>query len=323
MDARLRVLVQQAAQRYNLDPRAMLAIAHHESGDRFGAVGDNGSSFGPWQLHVGGALPQGMGANFANSRKGVMYVARQMAADGAAGKKGLAAIQAMSRNFERPANPAAEIQDAWNFYQGHPGMGAGGIGGGAGGGMMAVPHAGLTPNKAAIAQSLMNFATTGSVTGTPGANPVVSMFSNYMQQHGTLNTPVSSKTGAFPGATGKVAGILQSAHSVVGTPYVWGGESKKGFDCSGLIQWAYAQHGINLPRTTYQQIKVGKPVQWGKFRPGDLIFSNFEGPGAGPTHVVMYVGNGKVIAAPHTGASVEYENVNLFKNNFVGARRVV
>jgi cell wall-associated NlpC family hydrolase len=61
-------------------------------------------------------------------------------------------------------------------------------------------------------------------------------------------------------------------------------------------------------------------VKWGSFHPGDLIFSNFEG-GRGASHVVIYLGNGKVIAAPHTGSNVQIENVNAFKQNFVGARR--
>ncbi|MEP6642053.1 MAG: NlpC/P60 family protein, partial [Gaiellales bacterium] len=67
----------------------------------------------------------------------------------------------------------------------------------------------------------------------------------------------------------------------------------------------------------------GTAVQWGHFQPGDLIFSNFEGPGAGASHVVIYAGHGQVIAAPHTGGHVEYEPVDWFKSNFVGARRVI
>lgn len=122
-----------------------------------------------------------------------------------------------------------------------------------------------------------------------------------------------------PAASGVMAKILEAAHKQVGQPYVWGGESRAegGFDCSGLIQWAYDQVGIQIPRVTTDQIKAGRAIPWGKFKPGDLIFSNKGG------HVVMYVGGGKVIAAPHTGTVVQYQPVSRFKNSFVTARRIV
>src|SRR5690242_9865870 len=100
----------------------MMSIAHHESGGRLGAVGDGGTSFGPFQLHIGGAMPSGRSPQWANSLAGVMYAARDMAQSGAAGKRGLAAINAISRNFERPANPGSEIADAWNWYRQNGGV---------------------------------------------------------------------------------------------------------------------------------------------------------------------------------------------------------
>jgi cell wall-associated NlpC family hydrolase len=117
--------------------------------------------------------------------------------------------------------------------------------------------------------------------------------------------------------------VVHIASKYIGTPYVWGGASPGGFDCSGLVQYCYKQIGVHLDRTTWDQVKEGHAVQWGHFQPGDLIFSNFEGPGAGATHVVIYAGHGQVIAAPHTGGHVEYESVDVFKPYFMGARRVV
>jgi cell wall-associated NlpC family hydrolase len=117
--------------------------------------------------------------------------------------------------------------------------------------------------------------------------------------------------------------VVHIASKYIGTPYVWGGESPSGFDCSGLVQYCFKQIGVNLERTTWDQVKEGHAVPWGQFKPGDLIFSNFEGPGAGATHVVIYAGHGQVIAAPHTGGHVEYESVDVFKPYFMGARRVV
>lgn len=123
--------------------------------------------------------------------------------------------------------------------------------------------------------------------------------------------------------TGDLAAVLTGARHVLNlhVPYAWGGTSTSGFDCSGLMQWLYARAGVKLPRTSYDQAKVGDPVSWGHFRPGDLIFASTDGPGA--SHVVMYVGHGMVIAAPHKGEDVKLEPVSWFRDTFVGARRVL
>lgn len=132
--------------------------------------------------------------------------------------------------------------------------------------------------------------------------------------------PTPKQKGGDPVASGVMSKILAAAHKQIGQPYVWGGESRSegGFDCSGLIQWAYAQVGINIPRTTGDMLnKLNHKVSWNNLQPGDLIFSN------GGEHVVMYVGGGKVIAAPHTGTVVQYQPLSRFKSGFVGARRII
>jgi hypothetical protein len=116
----------------NLDPRAAAAVAMNESGGRFGAVGDNGTSYGPWQLHVGGALPRGRTAAWANSPAGIQYALRQMASV-AGGLHGQAAVAAIARRFERPADPNAEIRTALSYYR-SPGFARGSAAAGAGGG---------------------------------------------------------------------------------------------------------------------------------------------------------------------------------------------
>jgi hypothetical protein len=83
----------------------------------WGAVGDSGSSYGPFQLHRGGALGSHSAA-WANSPAGIEYAIRQMAASGARGLKGRAAIAAIVRRFERPADPQSEIARAWGHYGG-------------------------------------------------------------------------------------------------------------------------------------------------------------------------------------------------------------
>jgi cell wall-associated NlpC family hydrolase len=103
--------------------------------------------------------------------------------------------------------------------------------------------------------------------------------------------------------------VVADAAQYIGVPYQWGGTSPAtGFDCSGLVQHVYADLGIALPRTSQEQATVGSPVaSLADARPGDLLF--FEpGPG-GPGHVGIYIGNGKMIDAPHTGTTVQVQSV--------------
>lgn len=100
-----------------------------------------------------------------------------------------------------------------------------------------------------------------------------------------------------PGAATPNAVAVRAALSRLGRPYVWGATGPDQFDCSGLVQWSYAQAGVHLGRTTYQQINDGVPVPRSLVRPGDLVF-----PHAG--HVQMAIGNNLVVEAPYSGAAV-------------------
>jgi peptidoglycan DL-endopeptidase CwlO len=100
-----------------------------------------------------------------------------------------------------------------------------------------------------------------------------------------------------PLPNGRAGMAVRAALSRLGCPYVWGATGPDRFDCSGLVQWSYAQAGIHLDRTTYQQINDGIPVPRSQVRPGDLVF-----PHAG--HVQMAIGNNLVVEAPYSGASV-------------------
>jgi cell wall-associated NlpC family hydrolase len=91
---------------------------------------------------------------------------------------------------------------------------------------------------------------------------------------------------------------VRAALSRLGTPYVWGASGPNRFDCSGLVQWSYAQAGIRLRRTTYEQIHQGVPVAPSQVRPGDLVF-----PHTG--HVQLAIGGGLVIEAPQPGSVVQ------------------
>ncbi|OBJ11376.1 hypothetical protein A5624_13585 [Mycobacterium sp. 1482292.6] len=110
----------------------------------------------------------------------------------------------------------------------------------------------------------------------------------------------------------RAAVAVRAALSRLGRPYVWGATGPDQFDCSGLVQWSYAQAGIHLDRTTYQQINDGIPVARTQVRPGDLVF-----PHAG--HVQLAIGNNLVVEAPYSGASVR---ISRLGNNVVIRRPI-
>ena len=109
-----------------------------------------------------------------------------------------------------------------------------------------------------------------------------------------------------PGGPGhpEVVGIAQR---YLGVPYVWGGASPSGFDCSGLVMYCYAQIGIGLSHGATDQQRASKPVSLDNLAPGDLVF--FGGPSYSH-HVGIYVGGGSMINAPHTGAVVSYGSIS-------------
>jgi cell wall-associated NlpC family hydrolase len=102
----------------------------------------------------------------------------------------------------------------------------------------------------------------------------------------------------------------------LGVPYVWGGASPSGFDCSGLVMYVFAQLGISLPHYAAAQYGFGTPVPADQLQPGDLVF--FDGLG----HVGIYIGGGQMIHAPHTGDVVKISPISEFGSGYVGARRL-
>jgi cell wall-associated NlpC family hydrolase len=101
------------------------------------------------------------------------------------------------------------------------------------------------------------------------------------------------------GSRDRRAGLaVRAALSRLGRPYVWGATGPDRFDCSGLVQWAYARAGLSLRRTTYEQILDGAAVSPSQVRPGDLVF-----PHTG--HVQMAIGNNLVVEAPQPGGTVQ------------------
>jgi cell wall-associated NlpC family hydrolase len=115
------------------------------------------------------------------------------------------------------------------------------------------------------------------------------------------------------------ARIVDYARRMLGVPYVWGGDSPAGFDCSGLVRFVYAHFGIALPHSSYADFDLGRRVARGDLRPGDLVF--FDGVG----HVGMYVGGGRFIHAPHSGTNVQITSLSdpWYRQSYDGARRML
>ena len=152
------------------------------------------------------------------------------------------------------------------------------------------------------------------------------------------NPAIAGRPAAFPGAprpewtapARPVAGIpvaasliLETARTLEGRPYVFGGaDPAEGFDCSGLVQYVFLQHHLQLPRTTMEQSQVGSPIEVGAIEAGDLVF--FATTSSEPSHVGIALDGRTLIHAPSTGTVVRIERFDTpyGKSRLTGARRV-
>lgn len=111
----------------------------------------------------------------------------------------------------------------------------------------------------------------------------------------------------------KQSKIVDIAKNYIGVPYVWGGTTPEGFDCSGLVQYVFREAGIKLPRTSAEQGKVGEYIEKEDLKPGDLVCF--------PGHIGIYVGEGQFLHAPDVGQKVRINSLDAM-NNFTHGRRL-
>ena len=175
-----------------------------------------------------------------------------------------------------------------------------------------------------------------SDNGTPfqGVLPLANQLAS------TYPAPTSVSSAVASGSPSPLQVAVDVIYSQLGKPYVWGGGGVNGpslgqptgidpyqathtigFDCSGLMQWAFAKAGILLPRSAAEQYSVGNHVDRSQLQPGDMVFwaTNLSDPRT-IHHVALYIGNGQIIAAPYTGTVVQIEPMSW--KGFIGATRV-
>ena len=117
--------------------------------------------------------------------------------------------------------------------------------------------------------------------------------------------------------------VVSLALSYLGTPYRNGGSDPSGFDCSGFVQWVFAQLGTALPREVRQQYRIGGDIDSDEVRPGDLVF--FETVSSGASHVGIALGGGEFVHAPSSRGVVRIERYTsgYWADRWVGARRIL
>lgn len=177
----------------------------------------------------------------------------------------------------------------------------------------AIPSAFVSGDPIAIINSVLGISSTS-------AQYTADMGRNFLRKMGILPTPSGYTNGAIPRVNGRQASeyVIQRAGSQLGVPYSWGGGNAAGpskgidsgadtvgFDCSGLILYAFAGVGIKLPHYSGSQYDMGRKIPSSQMRRGDVIFY---GPG-GSQHVTLYLGNGQMLEAPYTGSTVKVSPV--------------
>jgi cell wall-associated NlpC family hydrolase len=138
------------------------------------------------------------------------------------------------------------------------------------------------------------------------------------QQTSVVGASAVTPEGVSVAPPARFGGAVGVAMQYLGTPYVWGGASPGGFDCSGFVMYVYSQVGVYLPHHAADQYNYGTPVSRDELEPGDLVF--FDGLG----HVGIYIGGGQFVHSPHTGDVVKISSLDdsWYAATYVGARRL-
>lgn len=154
----------------------------------------------------------------------------------------------------------------------------------------------------------------GNITGDKSANPTTDTLGKVL---GWSNTPSKSS------ASGTASAVINTAQQYMGVPYVWGGTTTAGFDCSGFTQYVLKQNGISIPRTAAEQYQSGVSILKSNLKVGDLVFFTTYKPGA--SHVGFYMGDDKFIHASSGAKEVTISSLSepYYTQRYIGARRYI
>ena len=167
-------------------------------------------------------------------------------------------------------------------------------------------------------------------SATSGGNTLINLMlglflGNIVNKTSATPAPSSTDTGKGLGTGGNIQGeqLIVSAKTFLGVPYVWGGETPSGFDCSGFTQYVMKQNGLSIPRTAAEQFATGTPVNKSDLKIGDLVFFTTYKPGA--SHVGFYMGDGNFIHASSAQKKVSISPLNedYYTQHYIGARRYI
>ena len=161
----------------------------------------------------------------------------------------------------------------------------------------------------------------GGVVATPRPFPGAAVPPGSVPPRPTVPEDVGTAVAGAPASIQPA--VISLALSLRGTPYQNGGSDPNGFDCSGFVQWVFAQQGMALPREVRQQYQVGDDIDDDDVRPGDLVF--FETVSKGASHVGIALGGGEFVHAPSSNGVVRVERYTsgYWADRRVGARRVI
>ena len=184
--------------------------------------------------------------------------------------------------------------------------------------VVSAPHTSLTALKTRVAKLLPKAAQV-QILAAPG-RPADTVAGAQGTRPAAPGHPVASGSGLTYSET---LTMLRAALSRVGMPYVWGAAGPSSFDCSGLVQWSFAQAGIVMPRVAADQALTGPAVPGSQLQPGDLLFYHTDPTAPGYiSHVTIYLGRGQMVQAPQPGMDVQVVPVDLGPD-FAGAVQVV
>ena len=172
--------------------------------------------------------------------------------------------------------------------------------------MIAAQIASVQARIAAISAAAAS-ASASTTAGTAATAPQPASFASALGAATATTQPAPAKTATATAAPAGVTGgaVVTDASRYLGVPYVWGGESTSGLDCSGLVQKTFGDLGISLPRTAAEQQRVGTPVaSLADAQPGDLLFFGYPAH-----HVAIYAGNNRLIESPEPGKTVHVTDV--------------